>query len=294
MFDSDLLTPADTSSIFDGMEIRKDWHQNQRYFSITDTIKALVWDARPKQYRTDLKTQLKREGNELYGKIVQLKITASDGKRYLTDTCNTETLLRIIQSIPSPKAEPFKQWLASLWNANIEEFNDPELWIHRAKVRAIQAYRAKGFPDKDIQSRMQGIEVRRDFTKELHDRWIEWKWYGILTNIASYWWAGKNASEYKNFKWLSPTDNLRDHMTRPEHLLTALAEETTTQIVKNKDLKGFDKIQSAAFEWAKVAQKAKEEFEKTTGGKVVSDNNRLTERQKKLREKKTIKDKGKF
>ncbi len=217
-------------------------------------------------------------------KIGQLKFLASDGKKYLWDACDTQTMLRIVQSIPSPKAEPVKQWLASLGNQRMEEVNDPELGMQRARARAIQVYKSRGMTDKEIEQRLQSIDTRHHYTDELKARGIkDGLEYALLTNI-SYTRSGKNAQEYKKYKWLIKTDNLRDHMTRTEMLLTWLSEEAGVEIAKSKNAKGFDEIQDALIQWADIAKKAKENLEEKVGKSILDVNNRLSPKQQILRD----------
>lgn len=174
-----------------------------------------------------------------------MKLLAEDGKTRPTDTANTETLLRIIQSIPSPRAEPFKQRLASLGNQRVEEINNPELGMQRARARAIEVYQNRGMTKKEIEQRLQTIETRHLYTDELKARGIkDGLEYALLTNI-SYQWSGKTAQEYKEYKGLTRNDNLRDHMTRTEMLLTGLSEEAGTEIAKSKNAQGFNEVQTA-------------------------------------------------
>lgn len=208
-----LLTPASTMTLFDDTEIRRERHQDEWFFSIIDIVAALTnqWDyKKAKSYRTTLKIRLKQEWSEVVTMCDQLKFLASDGNRYNSDAANTQIILRLIQSIPSPKAEPFKQWLASLWNQKMQELNDPELGMNRARASAITVYQSRWMTEKEIKQRLQMIDTRHDYTDELKARWIERKEYGLLTNI-SYQRSGKDAQSYKQHKWLVKSDNLRDH-----------------------------------------------------------------------------------
>lgn len=273
-------------ALFDDSSIRKERYNDERWFSIIDIVWFLTSSNNPRRYRSDLKIKMsKYEGyNQVYEDIVQLKMKAPDGKQRETDSANTQTALRIIQSIPSPKAEPLKQRLASLWNQRIEEYEDPELGIQRANERAIAKYKSMWMTDDEIKQRLEQIKTRNDFTKLIQTRWWD-TGYGILTNIW-YERTGMTAEEYKLYKWLKPKwDNLRDHQTKLEMLLTTVSEEASAEIIKQNDMKWFDTLQTAVKQGANVAKKAKDELESYTGKPVVVKDNRLTPRQKALRDK---------
>ncbi len=284
--ESELLTPFTTAAFFEDKEVRRERYEDERRFSIVDVVSLLTASERARKYRSDLKTKLAKEEGfmELSEKIGQLKFLASDGKKYLWDAVNTQTMLRIVQSIPSPKAEPVKQWLASLGNQRMEEVNDPELGMQRARARAIQVYKSRGMTDKEIEQRLQSIDTRHHYTDELKARGIkDGLEYAVLTNI-SYTRSGKTAQEYKEYKWLIKTDNLRDHMTRTEMLLTGLSEEAGVEITKSKDAKWFDEVQDALVQWADIAKKTKEDLEERVGKSILNDDNRLSPRQQVLRD----------
>lgn len=283
--ETNLLTPSTTAAFFEDKEVRRERYEDERWFSIVDVVSLLTASERARKYRSDLKTKLTKEEGfiQLSEKIGQLKFLASDGKKYLWDAANTATMLRIVQSIPSPKAEPVKQWLASLGNQRIEEVNDPELGMQRARARAIQVYKSRGMNDKEIEQRLQSIDARHHYTDELKARGIkDGLEYALLTNI-SYTRSGKTAQEYKEYKWLVKTDNLRDHMTRTEMILTGLSEEAGVEIAKSKDAKWFNEVQNALVQWADIAKKAKEDLEEKVGKSILNDDNRLSPRQQVLR-----------
>lgn len=272
--------------LFESMQVRREWFNDERWFSIVDIVGILTDSSQPSRYRTELKNKMwKYEWyTEIFGKIEQLKFVSSDGKKYQSDGATTQTVLRIIQSIPSPKAEWMKQWLASLGNQRIEEMNDPELGIIRAKQFAIQTYKSRWMTDGEIQDRLQSIETRNEYTDILKASWIQNNEYGIITNI-NYEWAEMTAKQLKDHKWLWTNDNLRDHMSRKEILLTSLSEVATMDVVKAKDLQWFDPIQQAAKLWARVAKNTRKEIEELTWESLISNTNRLTPKQQALRNK---------
>lgn len=219
--------------LFENKRIRTAWdgEKEEWYFSIVDVCEVLSDTDNPRRYWSDLKRKLKAEGAvELYEKIVQLKMTAPDGKKRLTDVADTEQLFRIIQSIPSPKAEPFKLWLAQVGRERIEETIDPELTIERA----LETYLKKGYTREWINQRLQAIQVRKELTDEWDARGVQkGVEYAILTDEISRAWSGMSTRQYKNFKGLRK-ENLRDNMTTLELVLNMLAEATTTEISKQK------------------------------------------------------------
>lgn len=260
-------------AIFRGKQIRKTMRNEEWYFSIVDIIEVLTESANPRRYWSDLKSKLtENEGfNQLYEKIVQLKLESSDGKKYLTDTANTETIFRIIQSIPSRKAEPFKRWLAKIGYERIQEIEDPELAAKRS--RAI--YKAKGYPDDWIEKRMRGIAIRAQLTNEWEKRGVkEQREYAILTAEISEATFGIKPSEHKQLKSLK-NQNLRDHMTDLELIFTMLGEASTTEIAIQKDAQGFRDNMKAAREGGDIAGNARKELEKKSGRKVVNKSNFL-------------------
>ena len=257
--------------IFENKNVRVAWNDEQEkwYFSIIDVVGILTDSAEPRRYWSDLKIKLKKEGSELYEKIVQLKMQSTDGKYYKTDVADTEQLLRIIQSIPSKKAEPFKLWLASVGRERIDEAYDPELAINRS----LDMYRKKGYSEEWINQRLKTIDIRKEFTDELKRTGINnRKDFAILTNILTEEWSGYTVKEYKNLKGLKK-ENLRDNMTNMELVLNMLAETSSTEISKNTNPKGFDEAKQTVIKGANVAKIAKEQIEKETGKKIVSRKN---------------------
>ena len=257
--------------IFNQKNVRRHWDAEKElwYFSIIDVIEVLTDSTSPKRYWSDLKIKLQKEGSEVYGKIVQLKLMASDGKKYLTDCFSTEDLFRAIQSIPSPKAEPFKVWLAKVGYERIEETENPELSIDRA----MKTYLQKGYSKEWINQRLKSIEVRKDLTDEWQERGVkEGQEYAILTDEITRAWAGVGVKEYKQLKGLKK-QNLRDNMTNLELVLNMLAEATTTEISKKKQPKGFHESRIVAREGGHVAGTARKEIEQKTGESVISNKN---------------------
>ena len=231
--------------LFEDQKIRTAWdaEKEEWYFSIIDVISVLTGTANPRRYWSDLKRKLKAEGaNELYEKIVQLKMLSSDGKRYKTDVANTEQLLRIIQSIPSPKAEPFKAWLAMVGKERIEETIDPE----QAIDRALDTYLKKGYSEEWIHQRLLAIRIRNELTDEWKKRGVQkGKEYAILTDEISRAWSGMTTGQYKRLKGLTK-ENLRDNMTDLELVLTMLAEASTTDISKTAKPQTFEENKQVA------------------------------------------------
>jgi DNA-damage-inducible protein D len=259
-------------AIFQKKEVRKVIHKNEWWFSIIDIIEVLTGTARPRKYWNDLKKKLENEGYfEVSENIGQLKIMAPDGKKRETDCANTETVFRIVQTIPSPKAEPFKRWLAKVGYERIQEIEDPELATKR--TRAI--YKAKGYSDAWIEKRMRGIEVRETLTDEWKKRGVkEGKEYAILTAEISKATFGMTPSEYQKFKGLK-RENLRDHMNDLELIFTMLGEASTTEISRNKDARGFVENQRAAKEGGEIAGDARKKLEVKSGKKVLTEKNYL-------------------
>ena len=239
------------------------------YFSIVDVIEILTDASIPRRYWSDLKSKLKNEGSEVYEKIVRLKMTAPDGKQRETDSFSTEDLLRVIQSIPSPKAEPFKLWLAKVGYERVEETEDPELAFNRA----IKTYLQKGYSKEWINQRLKSIEVRKELTDEWQIRGMkEGLEYAILTDEIARAWAGKSVKDYKKFKGLKK-ENLRDNMTNLELVLNMLAEASTTEISKKQKPKGLEKNKEVARKGGFAAKKARLEVEKQTGESIVTSKN---------------------
>jgi len=259
--------------------IRRHWDENQEkwYISIIDIIGLLTGTDRPRKYWNDLKTKLKKEGSEVSDNIGQLKLTAKDGKKYETDVADVETILRIVQSVPSPKAEPLKQWLAKVGYERIEEIKDPEKAVHRA----IGTFAQKGYDDEWIGRRMRTIEVRNELTTEWKNRGVEQPLdFAILTNEVYKGWSGMKSKEYQKFKGLKKGENLRDHMTNLELVLNMLAEASTAEIARNKDAQGVDENKSAAQQGSQIAGNARKELEENTGKPIVSKDNYLPKNDK--------------
>ncbi len=257
--------------LFNQKTVRRHWDEDneQWYFSIVDVVAILTDSSNPRRYWSDLKAKLIQEGSELYDNIVQLKMLASDGKKYNTDCLATEDLLRTIQSIPSPKAEPFKLWLAKVGYERIEETEDPEL----AFDRAMQTYLKKGYSRKWINQRLKSIEVRKELTDEWHERGVkEGRGFAILTDEITKAWAGKSVKDYKKFKALKK-QNLRDNMTNLELVLNMLAEASTTEISKKKKPESFAQNKEVARQGGHVAGTARKEIESQTGESIVSPEN---------------------
>ena len=259
--------------LFQDKKVRRAWNEsNQKwYFSIVDVIEILTDSPNPRKYWSVLKTRLKKDTSELTTICSQLKMQSADGKFYNTDVANTEGLLRIIQSIPSPKAEPFKRWLAKVGYERLEEIENPEI----ATKRMREIYKQKGYSDEWIEKRARGIAVRDELTEEWKKRGVkEQLEYAILTAEISKATFGMTPSEYKNFKALDkPKDNLRDHMTDLELIFTMLGEASTTEIAKKKDAKGFPENKKAATKGGTVAGNARKELEEKSGTKVSTKTN---------------------
>jgi len=259
-------------AIFRKTEVRKVLHKDEWWFSVIDVIEVLTDTTRSRKYWSDLKKKLIKEGYfEVSENIGHLKMMSPDGKKRETDCANTETILRIIQAIPSPKAEPFKRWLARVGYERIEEIENPELATKR--TRAI--YKAKGYSDAWIEKRMRGIEVRETLTDEWKKRGVkERQEYAILTAEISKATFGMTPSEYQKFKGLK-RENLRDHMNDLELIFTMLGEASTTEISRNKDAQGFIENQRAAKEGGQIAGDARKKLELKSGKKVSTDKNYL-------------------
>ena len=257
--------------LFEEKSIRTQWDEQAEkwYFSITDVCAVLADTIDGRNYWKVLKNRLKTEGSELVTECNQLKMLSSDGKYYKTDVADTEQLLRLIQSIPSKRAEPFKMWLAMVGNERINETADPELAIDRA----LQTYFKKGYSENWINQRIKTIEVRKSLTDEWDKRGIKkGAEYAILTDEISKAWAGKTTREYKQLKSLKK-ENLRDNMTNVELILNMLAEASTTDISKEKNPKTLDENKKVARAGGSVAKAARVQYEKKTGNKVVTSKN---------------------
>lgn len=265
--------------LFESKQIRTEWNEaNQKwYFAIIDVVETLTESNNPRRYWSDLKRKLNSEGfSQLYEIIVQLKMISSDGKKYLTDCADAKGLLRIIQSIPSPKAEPFKQWLAQVGSDRLDEIENPEIATQRTR----ELYKLKGYPDDWIEKRMRSIAIREELTEEWKNRGIkEHAEYAILTAEISKATFGLTPSEYKRLKALK-TQNLRDHMTDLELIFSMLGEASTTKVTRAKNAKGFIENRVAARIGGKIAGNALKELEKESGEKVITSENYLPENEK--------------
>src|SRR3989338_4061878 len=279
------MDPETSLIFFQGKNIRRVWYNEEWFFSIVDIVAVLTGSSIPRRYWSDLKIKLKDEGFEMYDKIVQLKLPSPDGKSYETDCANTETLLRIIQSIPSPKAEPFKRWLAKVVYERVREIENPEL----AQKRMRELYKKKGYSDEWVERRVRGIAVRDELTSEWDKRAIKTeKEYAILTAEISKATFGLTPLEYKELKGLK-RENLRDHMTDLELIFSMLGEAATTEITRNKNAKDFDEGKKAAQEGGAVAGRARKDLETKSGRKVVTSENYIEQAEsvKKLEKKKS-------
>ncbi|TRZ48401.1 phage antirepressor protein [bacterium] len=259
-------------AIFQKKEIRKVIFKNEWYFSVVDIVEALTGSSIPRRYWSDLKIKITKEGyGELYEKIVQLKLSSKDGKTYDTDCGNTETIFRLIQSIPSPKAEPFKRWLAKVGYERIQEIEDPEL----AQKRARAIYKAKGYPDGWIEKRMRSIAIREDLTEQWQIHGVRQQLeYAILTAEISKAAFGITPSEHKRIKGLE-RQNLRDHMTDLELLFSMLGEASTTEITKTEHPKGFVENKKVSHRGGKIAGGARKKLEGEIGKSIVTPSNFL-------------------
>ncbi len=259
--------------LFENKKIRVKWNEDQEkwYFSVVDVVAVLTENdyQKARTYWKVLKNRLLTEGNETVTNCNQLKMMAYDGKLRLTDVANIEQILRLIQSIPSKKAEPFKLWLAQVGKERIDEAYDPEIAINRA----LDIYRRKGYSEEWINQRLKTIDIRKEFTDELKVKGIDTgKDFAILTNLLTQAWSGYSVKEYKNLKGLKK-ENLRDNMTNMELVLNMLAETSSTEISKSKTRKGFKEAEDSVIKGGNIARIAKEQLEKETGKKVVSDKN---------------------
>ena len=262
--------------LFESRQIRSEWNESEQkwYFAIIDIIEILTESNNPRRYWSDLKRKLNAEGfAQLYEIIVQLKMISSDGKKYITDCADSKGLLRIIQSIPSPKAEPFKQWLAQVGSDRIDEIENPELATQRTR----ELCKLKGYPDDWIEKRMRSIAIREELTEEWKSKGVkEQIEYSILTAEISKATFGLTPSEYKKIKGLK-SQNLRDHMTDLKLIFSMLGEASTTAIVKTKNPFGFVQNKVVAKQGGKIAGDARKALELKTGEEVVSKENYLPE-----------------
>ena len=262
------MTKETALQMFEQKQVRSYWNENEEqwYFSIIDVIEILTESSIPKRYWSDLKKKLTKEGSQLYENIVQLKFVAADGKKYATDCLNTTQLFRLIQSIPSPKAEPFKRWLAQVGSERIDEMQDPELSIDRA----LEHYLQLGYSENWINQRLKSIEIRKELTDEWKSKGLkEGTQFAILTDIITKAWSEKTTKEYKILKGLKK-ENLRDNMTNTELILNMLAEASTKDISQAINPKNFKESQKVAQQGGNVAKVALTELEDKTGKKVVT------------------------
>ena len=281
------------SNLFEGKEIRSVWdsEKEEYYFSVIDVIGALTDSNIPKRYWSDLKRKLDEEGSQLYENIVRLKMKAIDGKLRETDTLDTKGILRLIESVPSPKAEPFKLWLAQMGNERIDEIFDPEIAINRA----IDYYRSRGYDDKWIEARLKGILDRRKLTDVWKANGIKQNYeYAILTNEIYQSWSGMKASEYKNYKNIRK-ESLRDNMTDVEVALTDLGEIATRELAKEHKPYGLEENRKVANMGGNVAKVARDDLEKKLGKTVINSKNALRYKyldSKKVEKNNILKDKN--
>lgn len=265
------MTKETAIKLFEDKQVRSIWDSEQEkwYISIIDVIEVLTGSPRPRKYWNALKTKLKSEGSELSHKLGQLKLQSADGKFYLTDVADTEQLFRLIQSIPSPKAEPFKLWLAQVAAERLDEMQDPELSIDRA----LEQYLKLGYSENWINQRLKSIEIRKELTDEWKKRGLkEGVQFATLTDIITKAWSDKTTKEYKVLKGLKK-ENLRDNMTNTELILNMLAEASTKDISAATNPKDFDESKKVAKQGGNVAKVARLELEAKTGKKVVTSLN---------------------
>ena len=254
--------------LFNEKTVRTVWNADEEewYFSVVDVVAVLTDSENPRRYWSDLKRKLTAEGSELYDKIVQLKMQSSDGKFYKTDALNTKGVLRLIQSIPSPKAEPFKVWLAQVGSERLDEIADPEKAIQRGAAY----YREKGYSDEWINQRLRTIEIRKKLTDEWSARGVETDLeYAMLTNELTKAWSGLSVKEYKALKGLKK-ESLRDNMTDLELLFNALAEATTTRLSQNEKPEGFEESRKVAKKGGAATRRARKSIEEAIEEKIVS------------------------
>jgi len=257
--------------LFENKKVRSVWDAEAEkwYISVVDVIEVLTESPNPRKYWSVLKTRLKQEGSELATKCSQLKMQAADGKFYKTDVADVQQLFRLIQSIPSPKAEPFKQWLSQLARERLEEIDDPELGIERL----MEYYHRKGYSENWINQRLKSIEVRKELTDEWERRGVKkGQEFAVLTDVITKGWSGMNTKQYKQFKGLK-TESLRDNMTNLELVLNMLAEATTTEISKEKQPETAAQNREIARQGGEVAGNTRKEIEAKTGKKIISPMN---------------------
>jgi hypothetical protein len=265
------MTKETAIKLFNQKQVRCNWDSEQEkwYFSIVDVVGVLTESENPNNYWKVLKNRLKKEGSELVTSCNQLKMVSADGKYYKTDVADTEQLFRLIQSVPSPKAEPFKMWLAKVGSERIDEIEDPEKGIDRS----METYLRKGYSKEWINQRLKSIEVRKELTDEWEDRGVkEGQEFAILTDEITKAWSGFSVKQYKGFKELKK-ENLRDHMSNLELVLNMLAEATTTEISKEKNPVTFEDNRKIARQGGTIAGNTRREIESKTGKKVITRQN---------------------
>lgn len=261
------MTKREALKLFEDRKVRTVWDDEQEkwYFSIVDVVAVLTDSVDSRKYWNKLKQRLKEEGNETVTNCHQLKMQAADGKMRMTDVADTEQLFRLIQSIPSPKAEPFKLWMAQVASERIDQLQDPELSINQA----MKDYKRLGYSDNWINQRIKSIEVRKELTDEWQRGGVNGIQYASLTDIITQEWSGRTTKDYKKLKGLKK-ENLRDNMTNLELTLNTLAEASTTEISKQKNPKGFDQNANVAKSGGSVAKAAREQLEAQLGRTVIS------------------------
>ncbi len=262
------MTKSESLKLFEDKKVRTVWDSEQEkwYFSIVDVVAVLTDSPDPQRYWRVLKTRLKKEGNETVSNCSGLKMRAADGKMRMTDVADSEQLFRLIQSIPSPKAEPFKQWMAMVASQRLDQIQDPELSINQA----LQDYKRLGYSDNWIKQRIKSIEVRRELTDEWDRTGVEkGKEYASLTDIITKEWSGMTTKQYKGYKGLHK-ESLRDNMTNMEIALNMLAEASATELSKQRDPKGFAQQKKVAKDGGSVAKAARSQLESKLGRRVVT------------------------
>lgn len=263
--------------LFEDYKVRTSWDGEKEtwYFSVVDIVGILSESTNPNNYWKVLKNRLRKEGSQLVTTCNQLKMQSSDGKFYKTDVLDTEGVLRLVQSIPSPKAEPFKLWLAKVGSERLDEMQDPEIAINRA----LQHYLAKGYSLEWVNQRLKSIEIRKALTDEWQRSGVKNTEYAVLTDILTQEWSGMKTREYKDFKGLKK-ESLRDNMSNMELVLNMLAEVSTTEISKQRNPKTLDENKSVAKQGGSVAKEARKKLELETGKPVITDENFLPNQRK--------------